>query len=943
MANRNIYVDLGRIPNGAGDITTPWNAIQLSAFFNTSAIYSQFPYSVSSVYKASDNYVVTNFYLSGNYISSDWYTFGANPEILISGNGTSADFIFDNIDENKPYEFNLIVGGTFKNFNISVYKTSAANVTFKFNNGIIQNANFQIIDTTSANNLGGYGKFELNNCILNNIQVNNFDTGYSSSGMTDVIDFKGCTLSGISYCVSFRDVYDYYNPIIYVLSSNFYDCVFYNPSSMFDGVLDDESFATKNYISIYNSTFQFSGITNLISSGTSGIYSINNCTFGWVPSKSLTNLDNLTSADITFSDFSLSSTRSSRSSFWNQNGMNKGLFDSVRNGPGAFYFTTVFLTVSGFINENLNFAGNNFSFSAVYSASDLDPGLTVQFDYLFSDISLTSSTSIQRSFGNKGIYSWEIYGYIKDSQNNIISQANTSNTSNFTVNPQPLIDFTGNPLTSATLTFWDDSGALYFPGTVVSANWDFGDGNTSATTILTATFEHIYYNAGNYTVSLSAYDISGNISIDTGIISILVNSNCTAKDNYITICGPDMLGRFGNCRNINLTEYLPIYLQGGETEEFLILFQDFLNNMFDGLCGWQTSSTELNISSSFYVSNSGTVSATAYQDFIYNISGVSAKTDATNVEQLQFFSPSNISDTTSAQKISILEKVARLTELHDPSLIDIQYIQFFASNLGYNVNISRDEVGISGTSDNFGTTEFAGECSATDINKYLRFVVENLPTWYKIKTTRNAIKVMLYSFGLVADIIQYFSNDYNINWISDFEGNLQNIPNNWYPTPHFAVYVNFDLSSDISFEIARRQKVVRAIESIRPINTVFKRLVGYSTRLFEMEVACYIRSSRYAEIISNGYSDRPYGPIIVLQPTSMTAHPGDSVTFSIVARGYPVISYQWKKNNINIVGAVQSSYTKTNVQLSDNGSNYKCIVSSPSLTATSNTVSLTVF
>ena len=61
-----------------------------------------------------------------------------------------------------------------------------------------------------------------------------------------------------------------------------------------------------------------------------------------------------------------------------------------------------------------------------------------------------------------------------------------------------------------------------------------------------------------------------------------------------------------------------------------------------------------------------------------------------------------------------------------------------------------------------------GSSSISDQQKYLRFVVQNLPNWYKIKTTKNCSKVMLYSFGLIGvwlNIIQSYSN-INDNWNS---------------------------------------------------------------------------------------------------------------------------------------------------------------------------------
>ena len=541
---------------------------------------------------------------------------------------------------------------------------------------------------------------------------------------------------------------------------------------------------------------------------------------------------------------------------------NTGIWGESREGVGAFWFGDIsFALLSATVDKTLDFAGNTFTFSATTSSSNLGSNWTTSYRYFSTDFEIiTSDTSAQHNFSFQGVYDWGITATVYNSYGDALITS-SMNGLPVTVNPSPEISFIGSPNLSATLIFQDDSGSLYYTGTVVSADWDFGDGNTSSTTDLTASFNHAYLTKGTFTVSLSAYDTSGHVAVDTLSISVLENSCCTTSADYITLCGPNMLGRFGACRDINLVEYLPLYLRGGETEEFLVLFQEFLNNMYNGLCGWQVTSADLPVTQNSILINPKTNSATAELDFSYDISGISASTEATSVEQLGLEWPSNASYPTSAQKISILEKVARITELHDPSLIDIEYIQFFASNLGYSVNVSRDEIGVSGTStETFGTTEYTGDCTESDINRYLRFVVENLPTWYKIKTTRNAVKVMLYSFGLVGDLIEYFTDNYKQtseggSWRADFSGNLTEIDNDWFPTPHFAVYIDFDLSSDISFELQRRNKVVRAIESIRPINTVFRRLAGYVVRRFNLETACYMRSSRYRIINSNGYSN----------------------------------------------------------------------------------------
>lgn len=320
--------------------------------------------------------------------------------------------------------------------------------------------------------------------------------------------------------------------------------------------------------------------------------------------------------------------------------------------------------------------------------------------------------------------------------------------------------------------------------------------------------------------------------------SSIIGTNCVLKEDYIRICGLEDPTRFGLNRYINLTEYLPEYLSDSEVETFTKFFEDFLNIMFDGINGHYISAAELPITRDVPNDND------KYYTYTETLSAqsVTATTSADDVDRVDYLTSSSTVEQNLeiplfegelySRKISILEKIYRLTELHDPDLIDIEYIQFFAKNLGYDVNINRAEIGTNlGDLTNQDSSAVSGVCDNFDRDKYLRFVVRNLPTWYKIKTTDNAIKVMLYSFGLIGDLIEYWSNDYDVNWKLDQEGNLDNIPDNYFNTPHFAVQIDIDESVDaISLDWDRRQKVLNAIESVRPINTVFKRLIGYADR-----------------------------------------------------------------------------------------------------------------
>jgi glucose/arabinose dehydrogenase len=83
-------------------------------------------------------------------------------------------------------------------------------------------------------------------------------------------------------------------------------------------------------------------------------------------------------------------------------------------------------------------------------------------------------------------------------------------------------------------------------------------------------------------------------------------------------------------------------------------------------------------------------------------------------------------------------------------------------------------------------------------------------------------------------------------------------------------------------------------------------------------------------------------PTISQHPASQTVSVGGSATFSVTASGSSPLSYQWQRNGANISGATSASYTRTNIQSTDNGSTYRCVVSNSAGSATSNAATLTV-
>ena len=264
-------------------------------------------------------------------------------------------------------------------------------------------------------------------------------------------------------------------------------------------------------------------------------------------------------------------------------------------------------------------------------------------------------------------------------------------------------------------------------------------------------------------------------------------------------------------------------------------------------------------------------------------------------------------------RISILEKIARLTEIYDPSVMPIDMIQFYAANLGYSVGLSREDIPTNVESESDPLIKQANQ------NKYLRYMVSQLPEWYKIKTSRPSVQVMLYSFGLVGDIVYYYTDNYmnklnkstvaentinqadqqfintlrsngydnfeqiydelcklqyNIKefkniigsgWIvtqlnsTSIKDDPSNIPDEYFPTPHFRIW--FDILDSLasltySVDVKRNDNMVKAINAIRPINTVFNGVIAAMTVNATITRVPYVRMYSSLSLVSDVPADK---------------------------------------------------------------------------------------
>ena len=93
------------------------------------------------------------------------------------------------------------------------------------------------------------------------------------------------------------------------------------------------------------------------------------------------------------------------------------------------------------------------------------------------------------------------------------------------------------------------------------------------------------------------------------------------------------------------------------------------------------------------------------------------------------------------------------------------------------------------------------------------------------------------------------------------------------------------------------------------------------------------------------YEYHPAGPIapaITTQPANQTVTAGQTASFNVAASGTAPLTYQWQKNNANIIGATGASYTTPATTTANSGSTFRCVVSNSAGSATSSAATLTV-
>lgn len=131
-----------------------------------------------------------------------------------------------------------------------------------------------------------------------------------------------------------------------------------------------------------------------------------------------------------------------------------------------------------------------------------------------------------------------------------------------------------------------------------------------------------------------------------------------------------------------------------------------------------------------------------------------------------------------------------------------------------------------------------------------------------------------------------------------------------------------------------------------PANNSVSMFATGTVNIVDMEVSNLDGALYYLEhdgkVYKVSYNSAGTPPAISGQPVNTTVSVGGNATFSASATGTSPLSYQWRRNNVNITGATGATYTLNGAQLADSGAKFRVVVTNAFGTATSNEATLTV-
>lgn len=132
--------------------------------------------------------------------------------------------------------------------------------------------------------------------------------------------------------------------------------------------------------------------------------------------------------------------------------------------------------------------------------------------------------------------------------------------------------------------------------------------------------------------------------------------------------------------------------------------------------------------------------------------------------------------------------------------------------------------------------------------------------------------------------------------------------------------------------IVRVKRSLALRYSANPSDTTLRKVGEYLLQL------CGPYALQAENILNNLTGSLP----VITGPANQSVLVGGNAVFSVSVASSTSISYQWYANGVLIPGAISSSYTVTNAQLTQSGNTYFVVATNAAGSLTSNTATLTV-
>ena len=176
-------------------------------------------------------------------------------------------------------------------------------------------------------------------------------------------------------------------------------------------------------------------------------------------------------------------------------------------------------------------------------------------------------------------------------------------------------------------------------------------------------------------------------------------------------------------------------------------------------------------------------------------------------------------------KYPLVEKIGRLIYQKDPNIIDLDVIGYLGRYLGYDITTVLEDL----QNNPYYTTD-------AEVELALRKTIENLPSFYALKSTESGLQSLLTTFGIVGELVTMWTdaNDPYGDFIPDYQiasAQIQNTASgrnvNYIPTPHFKILANVEGPGFNQFLPDDVQRIFKSITSYKPINTVFDGMIKF--------------------------------------------------------------------------------------------------------------------